>query len=226
MTSASKRKAADGTPMKLTGKRYASVTDLVRDTTDTAFAEEFEKHLADRRLVRALAVLRGARGLSQVQLAAKLGCGQSKISKMESSADADLNFGDILRYVDAMDRTLLITLTPPIHTGRERICYHTACIKRALEELERLASDDKSSSMGVARFAIKTIANLVRMIEESIGNLPHRVAQKGPPVCVEVVGGVAEELDLAPEDEAILREVWDRIGAEEKRAEAARPDKS
>jgi transcriptional regulator with XRE-family HTH domain len=226
MTQVSKRKAADGTPMKLTGKRYASVTDLVRDTTDAAFAEEFEKHLAGRRLVRALAVLRGARGLSQAELAAKLGCGQPKISKMESSVDADLNFGDVVRYVDAMDRTLLITLTPPIHTGRERIRYHVACIQRALEELERLAGDDKSSSMGIGRFAIKTVANLTRMIEQSIGNLPHRVEQKGLPVCVEVVGGGAEEIDLTTEDEAILDEVWDRGRAEKKRAKADRPDKS
>ena len=118
---------------------------------------------------------------------------------MESSADADLNFGDVVRCVHAMEQALQITLITPTHTSADRIRHHVACIKRELEELASLAGDDKLISTDVESFAIKTIANLVRMIEASVGNLPHRAVQEGPPVCVEVHG---EQGEPSPHDNA------------------------
>ena len=56
---------------------------------------DFEARLHERQLVKLLDILRAFAGMSQKELAAKLGCTQSKISKLESGVDADLRFGDI-----------------------------------------------------------------------------------------------------------------------------------
>ena len=84
--------------MKVIGKKYANVSDLVRDTSEREFADEFDKYQADRTLVNCLKVLRTAHGVTQAELASRMGCVQSKVSKLESSTDAELNFGDAICY--------------------------------------------------------------------------------------------------------------------------------
>ena len=91
-------------PTALTGKSYKSVTEMVRDmfgVEDPEFVEKFEERSRRRALVRALSVLRNRASLSQKELAQKMGCGQPKISKLESGVDADLSVRDILGYLEA-----------------------------------------------------------------------------------------------------------------------------
>ena len=59
--------------MKVVGRRYASVSELVRDTADSKFARDFEQHRAERGLVNSLASLRGSQGLTQKALAERGG---------------------------------------------------------------------------------------------------------------------------------------------------------
>jgi len=99
------KKAMDR-PMRVVGKKYASVSALVRDTAEAEVANKFDKYQADRRLINCLTVIRCANEVTQVELAKRMDCAQSKVSKMESSTDADLNFGDIisLHYVRAGEK--------------------------------------------------------------------------------------------------------------------------
>jgi ribosome-binding protein aMBF1 (putative translation factor) len=93
------------------GKRYGSVLDMVRDLSDDQeFLAAFERRLERRYLVKRLCVLRARAGMSQQQLADKLGCTQSKISKFESSDDADLRFGDMVEYAAAVNHELRLLL--------------------------------------------------------------------------------------------------------------------
>ena len=102
------KKAMDR-PMRVVGKKYASVSALVRDTAEAEVANEFDKYQADRRLINCLTVVRCANEVTQVELAKRMDCAQSKVSKMESSTDADLNFGDIISYAHALKQSVSIT---------------------------------------------------------------------------------------------------------------------
>ena len=83
--------------------KFQSVTQMVRQTSSSKeLADEFEKRSAGRTLVRKLFVLRQIKGLSQQEIAEKLGWSQSRVSKFESSDDADLRFGDIIAYLSAL----------------------------------------------------------------------------------------------------------------------------
>lgn len=57
-------------------------------------AELVYKRIQARRLVKMLTAERVRHNLSQKEIAAKMDCSESKISRMESSNDIDLNFGD------------------------------------------------------------------------------------------------------------------------------------
>lgn len=64
-------------------QQYSSVSEMVRKTTeDAGFADDFDRRLGSRQLVKTLATLRTIAGLTQEQLAEKLGCTQSKVSRL------------------------------------------------------------------------------------------------------------------------------------------------
>ena len=181
--------------MKVVGKSYTSVSEMVRDMSDAKFADDFDTYLAGRRLINSLVVLRCANDVSQADLAAKMGCGQPKVSKMESSADADLNFGDIVSYAGALKQTVHIVLSPSPTTGPDRIRFQIACIKHELDRLVNVAGDDKAIGDGVESFAIETIQKMVSMIEDSIDKLPHR-SWENAPVTVEAEGDRGRRIPL------------------------------
>src|SRR5579875_602726 len=93
--------------------QYSSVADMVRSLSeDRAFADEFEKRLSRRQLIKILTILRSRANLSQQELAEKLKCTQSKVSKLENSDDTDIRFGDLMDYVEAVDHEMRIFLVP------------------------------------------------------------------------------------------------------------------
>jgi transcriptional regulator with XRE-family HTH domain len=88
---------------------------MVRETSDDdggAFADALEERLRCRGILKDLMVLRASRGLSQGDVAAKMGCTQSRISKLESSTDADLSLGDLAGYASAVGFRAKVVLVP------------------------------------------------------------------------------------------------------------------
>jgi transcriptional regulator with XRE-family HTH domain len=95
---------------------HHSVTKMVRDllADDPDFVKEFESRIAGRELVKALMIVRCRAGLTQQQLAEKISCGQSKLSKLESGFDADLRFGDVIAYLKATGCSLKLSILPHV----------------------------------------------------------------------------------------------------------------
>ena len=181
--------------MKVTGRSYASVSDVVRDMSDAETADNFDKYQSERRLVNGLVVVRCAKDVSQAELAAKMGCGQSKVSKMESSADFDLSFGDIVKYASALKQSVHIAFSPVRTKGSDHIRFHLACIKHELDCLVEVAGNDKEIGEGVESFAIETMQRMLSVIEDSIDKLPHR-SRASEPVTLEVEGDRGQRLPL------------------------------
>ena len=80
------------------GRTYRSVDEMLRGHGYRRVAEAVRQLSAKTRLIDQLIVARVAAGLTQSQMAAKLRCSQSRISKIEDSQDADLSLGDIQAY--------------------------------------------------------------------------------------------------------------------------------
>lgn len=94
------------------GKRYKSVIDLVEDIIDDEeFKEELKKDLQDKSLGHKLYGMRCAAGITQSQMAKKMGCNQSRISKLENAGLDSIKVGDMLCYTKALGLKLKIQFT-------------------------------------------------------------------------------------------------------------------
>ena len=87
---------------------------------------------------------------------------------MESSVDADLNFGDIIESASALKQAVFIAFSPARKSRVDQIRFHIECIKDQLDRLGKIAGDDRTIGDGVEGYAIETVENLVRLIEQSL----------------------------------------------------------
>jgi ribosome-binding protein aMBF1 (putative translation factor) len=94
----------------LSGRTYRSVDEMLRGHGYRRVADAVRQLSAKTRLIDQLILARVAAGLTQAQLAAKLRCSQSRISKIEDSQDADLSLGDIHAYARIVGLKLQLDL--------------------------------------------------------------------------------------------------------------------
>jgi hypothetical protein len=174
--------------MKVAGKAYASVSELVHDSGNSEFAAEFEAYQSERRLVNCLTTIRCVNEIGQVELSERMGCTQSKVSRMETSRDADLNFGDIVAYARGLKQTVHLMFSPESMNAVDHIRFHFSCINGILESLISLAGDDEVICNGVERVAVGFVQGAVAAVEQTLDRLPHRIQPRRPPVSIEVQG--------------------------------------
>ncbi len=188
--------------MKVKG-RYKSVSQMVRETTDKAFADEFDRRLHRHRIVKDLMVLRAAHGLSQADVAEKMGCTQSRISKLESSEDSTLTLGDLARYASAVGFRVGVVVEPRETTAVERVKSLALQIKHQLDRLTDLARDDRKIAQGIAGFFSEAFFNMVRILEDSAKKLPCDPESGEPLISFEIIEGEPDrqtiELNVRPE---------------------------
>ncbi|CAF0702230.1 hypothetical protein MPNT_50005 [Candidatus Methylacidithermus pantelleriae] len=69
---------------------------------------------ANTRIGKAFSFLRRQAGLTQRQLAARLGTSQASLSRIETSPDEHLRLGDMAAYLSALDQALVVILGKPV----------------------------------------------------------------------------------------------------------------
>jgi transcriptional regulator with XRE-family HTH domain len=173
--------------------RYESVSQMVRQTTDDAFAAEFERLLRSQRIVKDLMVLRATRELSQEDVAKKMRCTQSRISKLESSKDVDLSLGDLAKYANAVGFRVGVMLEPEGTTAVDRVKWLAFQIKHQLDQLADLAKDDQKIAHGVADFFSEAFFNLVSMLQDSAKKLPCHPEDGEPIISFEIAERVPDK---------------------------------
>lgn len=161
-------------------KRFTSITEMVRDVSeDKAFADDFEKLMEERQVVKTLLMLRAARGLNQQEIAHRLGCTQSRISKLESSSDGDIRLADLCGYASALGLSVEIVLMKKEATIVRRVKFHAAYIKRLMDRLACLAKDDENISCCALAFFGETAFNLLKIIQDA-AKVVQNAAKKTP----------------------------------------------
>jgi len=170
-----------------TGRQYASVSELLQEIApDGEFPAEFEERVQRRSLIKHLLVLRAARGLAQRDLAEKLGCTQSRISKLENGTDDELRLGDLVKYVHALGLDFGVAMRPPSQTVVDEIKYHAFCIRDCLQRLVELAGDDGALTGGTARFLAETVLNAIKMVADTAAKLPRNPETHSPYIRIEM----------------------------------------
>ena len=170
-----------------TGRQYASVSELLREIApDGEFPAEFEERIQRRSLIKHLLVLRAARGLTQRDLADKLGCTQSRISKLENGTDDELRLGDLVKYVHALGLDFGIAMRPAAQTVFDEIKHHAFCIRDRLEHLVELAGKDHAMQEGVGKAHVETLVNMIKIVVDSARKLPDSPEMQAPYIRIEM----------------------------------------
>ncbi|MBI2094938.1 MAG: helix-turn-helix transcriptional regulator [Candidatus Omnitrophica bacterium] len=153
-------------------KLYKSVKEMARDISkDASFESRLSKEIDEKRIAKFLFYLRCKNNLTQKQIAEKIGCTQSKVSKIESAYNHELSVQDLLDYGKAMNLKLELGYRHPSMRIVDMIKYHAFKIKRLLGQLTDLAKDDKEMNDAIARFHVEAFVNIEKIIKGSFVNL-------------------------------------------------------
>jgi transcriptional regulator with XRE-family HTH domain len=154
-------------------RTYANVSEMIRDLTDDEEAiEAVDQALARQWIMGRLMATRAANGLSQGDIAVKMECSQSRVSKMENSADDDLRYGDMREYAELVDCTLISAVLPKNMSPVDEIKCLAAAINHKLSRMADLAQKDKLIANGVTKFFIEAFVNFSMIVSKAASTLP------------------------------------------------------
>jgi transcriptional regulator with XRE-family HTH domain len=150
-----------------------SVADLVRAASgDHELAERVAEDARRNAITHFLFGIRSSRGVSQAEMAAKLGCSQSRVSKLENGEDDELRLGDLRSYLRCLDHDLMLVICPRQWTLAERIKFFACNIRSCLKRMVGLAEKDATIRDGVSHFHVEAFHNLVKIVLDSARNVP------------------------------------------------------
>mgnify|MGYP000847092497 FL=1 len=175
-------------PARPTGKRYASVRDLLRgEKVASDVQSKVEELRQETSLTEILANLRVAAGLTQEQVAERLGVSQSAISKLESGRDEDLTVGEIRKYAELTGQRIALMFGKPL-SHVEAVKVHALGIRQRLTALAALAHKDEELEPAIQGFFGEAFFNILDILAKCHQQMPHK---GGVQLKVEVIGSAA-----------------------------------
>jgi len=153
------------------GRRYKSVTAMLdAQNIPAEIREGIQKLAGTTRVVDELCLMRTRAGLTQAQIAERIGCTQSRISKLEGSVDRDLSLGEIFDYVKATGSQVSIGIGKPL-THVQSVKSHAAGIRRHLTSLADLAKKHDELEPEIQSFFGEAFFNLLNILSECQGEM-------------------------------------------------------
>ena len=131
-------------------KHFKNVTEMVKGlAADEKFKKNALVELKDREIAKFLFVLRCEHKLTQKQIAEKIGCTQSRISKIEHSLNDEITIKELLDYGKALNLQLEVGYRNTSTKIVDLIKYHAFKIRDYLEQLDELVKEDKDIAQGI-----------------------------------------------------------------------------
>jgi transcriptional regulator with XRE-family HTH domain len=151
------------------GEKYKSVLEMVKSiSTEDSYKELADKQIKGKSLAKFLFYLRCRHSLSQKELANKIGCSQSRVSKIEHSLDKDLAIQDLLDYGKVLNLQLEIGYRHPSVKIIDLIKYHAFKIRSYLDQLNGLVKDDEVLLKGIKSTYFEIFFNMNKIIAEAL----------------------------------------------------------
>lgn len=160
------------------GKKYKSVSDVVKNLSDDKkFHDDFENQVFDKMLSKTLFTMRCSKGVTQAEMAEKMDCTQSRVSKLEHSGLDAIKVSDLVSYADALNLKMSIAFHEDM-TSVESVKFHAFEIKKHLDHLADLAHRDDDIFEGVKDFYNEYLLNILRLFKQSENKLTKKKTQK------------------------------------------------
>lgn len=159
-------------PAKPTGRRYASVSDMIRgENIAPEVHQKFADLVSGTDLARQLAEIRQLAGLTQEEMAQQLGCTQGAVSKLESSRDEDLTLGIVSQYAKITGQRVGLVFGPST-SHVESVKGHALCIKEHLSALATLAHKSKEMETPIRAFFGEAFFNILDILSTCQDEMP------------------------------------------------------
>ena len=155
-----------------TGRRYHSVDDFMAGEAVSA-----EVRAAVAKLDQGTAVVdnliraRREAGLTQQQLAGKIGKTQGAVSKLESSSDLEITLEELAQYAEATGQTFSIMIGKPVN-HIEAVKYHAFGIKEHLSKLAKEAHRNEEAEQAVQAFFGEAFFNILSILSKCHDEMP------------------------------------------------------
>ncbi len=154
-------------------KTYKNIEEMVKGLSeDGKFKDDVLREIRSKGLSKHLFSLRCECNLTQKQLADKINCTQSRISKIENSYDNDITMKDLLDY----GRTLNLQLQIGYRRRKkvlivDLIEYHVSKIQEHINNLTSLAGTDISMIKGVSKVLGTAVLELLKVFHSAASKL-------------------------------------------------------
>lgn len=189
---------------------------MVRDLAgDDQFAAAVDDRLKRRAMIDRLIAIRSARGLSQKDIAEKLGCTQSRVSKLESGSDDDTKAGDLDAYAQALGLELFVGLQRKGATIADQVKMHTFAIRKLLHQLAEMSAGDESMVSGLRDFSVEVLFNTAISVHEANRKLKQMTKK------LKLPEAPAPVLTVDPEEEDCADDTSELVAANEQLATAS-----
>lgn len=147
-------------------KHYMNTASLVMAELcgNDMLVKEVEENISKTKLVSALEEIRVRKGMTQKDVATKMGISVSKVSRFEASEDADLRIGDVKAYMQAIGTEASVALFDKSMPTTNQIKHYVFEIERLLSQLTSIAKDcgdDPSIVDGISRFRGEVLYNFM-----------------------------------------------------------------
>lgn len=156
--------------------RKEAMAAMTRGNPELGRAVQDKMHRT--RLVRCLIGMRAQAGLSQAEVAKRMKCSQSRVSKIEHGFDEDLSIGDLQAYTSAVGYWFEISMTNANRNATGLIKYHIIQANELLKKIVQLADEDKKMQEGADHFSMEMLVNFCRMLDETTQKIPDSTFQK------------------------------------------------
>jgi transcriptional regulator with XRE-family HTH domain len=153
-------------------KKAESVSELLEKTgLDKTFKAAVNREIQERTLSKFLFALRCEHNLTQKEMADKIGCSQSRISKIESAVNSKIQIKDLLDYAHPLGLQLELGYRSKKVKIVDLIKFHALKINMYLERLVALAQKDEALADSIGKFHEELSANMEKFIKDNYSNL-------------------------------------------------------
>ena len=143
------------------GKRYPSVVEMVSDLASPDFAKQFKEERAKTRLARTLFNLRHLAGLTEGDVAERLGWTAKRVENFERREVDKINFGDFERYLTAIGLNAEISFFEEELPIVDHVKYHVFETRKLMHQLTDIVEEDEKISQEVEKFFGEYFFNIV-----------------------------------------------------------------
>ena len=131
---------------------------------DDSIVRDVEARMSQTRFVAMLTEARARKGMTQKDIATKIGTSVSKVSIFEASNDDDLRIGDAKDYLNALDLEASIAFFDKSMPTTSQIKHYIFEIEKLLTHLTSIAKtcdDDRQIVDGISRFRGEVLYNFI-----------------------------------------------------------------